>query len=126
MLLSNNQESSPTSSSEIEMPLLPDVRRFKLDEIPNSSVEDTFDMQDKVSSYDLILLNNLPVPLEEFLKEVYDLTLSDYVNVKVYRNDDTDGEISKIVLKLANPLTGDNVGEIPLGKYLAERHTKRK
>ena len=123
-MLSNDQEET-TKFSEIDIPP-PDVRHFKLDEIPNSSVEVTFDKDNNVSSYDLVLLNDLPVPLEKFLKDVFNLTLSDFVYIKVYRNDDTDGEISNIVLKLANPLTGDNVGEVPLGKYLAERYTRKK
>ena len=67
---------------------------------------------------DLMLLNQHPVSLRKFIQDRFniDMNIPGYISLKVRLND-TDGEISDIVIKLGSPIIGD-IGEITLGKYL--------
>ena len=67
---------------------------------------------------DLMLLNQHPVSLRKFIQDRFDIDINipGYISLKVRLND-TNAEISDVVIKLGSPVIGD-IGEIPLGKYL--------
>ena len=67
---------------------------------------------------DLMLLNQHPVSLRKFIQDRFDvdINLPGYISLKI-RINDTNGEISDIVIKLGSPVIGD-IGEMSLGRYL--------